>query len=141
MIWDDIYKALSIALVTIIGAVSAYVVRFLNRRTDALDREQTRSAAFDAGMLVEERSRKGSVPPAEKLELAVRLANEATPARIQVTPRDVEAQLPRVRASMVDPALLSSMRPPPMPAGTQAESLPYPPLVPRDTSREKAPLR
>ncbi len=133
-------------LTGIVTAVGGFVIRYINRRTDALDREETRTAAFDAGMLVEERTRKGSVPPSEKLELAVKLANEATPDRIKVQPRDVEAQLPRVRASL--PA--SSIMPLPLPVTFSSSvppddpervTLPRPAPLPRDPSREKAPLR
>jgi hypothetical protein len=152
---ESIQSACWLALTGIIGAISTFVIRYFNRRTEMLDEDRKRAAAFDAASVIEERSRKGSGVaqwlPIEKLDAAVQLANDATPERIRVTSTDVEAALPRVRASMATPAsvpplpisvtVVGSVPPPEEGAQLEHPTLPRPAPLPRDTAREKAPLR
>lgn len=141
MNWDDVAAACQLALTAIIGAVAAYVVKFINRRTEALDYTMKRDAAFDAASRIEARVQAGdNLTSAGKLHEALKLANETTPERLEVKPADIEAALPRVRASLQTPSSL-----PPL-AMSAPSHVPPAPLTPRefterDTSREKAPLR
>lgn len=75
--------------------------------------EARRKAAFEAATVVELTPTQG-LTGADKLAAAVSLANDATPATIKVTAADVEAALPRVRASLATP---TSSYPPPAGGG------------------------
>lgn len=123
------------ALWTFVATVILALASLVPRARDALaaridkDRTQTehdrqmlelalirarREAAFDAAATVETRKDGGALTGAEKLATAVELANATTPATITVTSADVEAALPRVRASLATP---TSSYPPPAGGG------------------------
>lgn len=131
MNWDDVYKACALGLVGIVSALSAFVIKYINRKNEALDYTMKREASFDAAARIEAQVLAGdNLTSSGKLHEALKIANAVTPERLEVKPADIEAALPRVRASL--PMTLSSLPPAPL---TPRE------FTERDTSREKAPLR
>lgn len=154
MNWAALWAHVDDALKLIIAALAAVVVERINRMNKAIERREVREASFDSALTTELESRKTPMTPEQKLDRAVQLANDATPPSIKVQPKDVEAALPRVRASLPAESVLESIKPgEPIPvtvvSSIPAESaqsdatptLPRPAPLPRDTSREKAPLR
>jgi len=139
-----------VALVGIIGAVSAHVIKYINRRTEALDQGMKRDAAFDAASRIEAQVQAGDrLTSSGKLQEALKLANATTPDRLEVKAADIEAALPRVRASLPAasiaplpiPVTVVSSVPPDSELAPERPTIPRPAPLPRDTSREKAPIR
>ena len=111
MSWADVEAAFRLGLYTVIGAAAAYAASWLNARKQAIDEGLKRNAAFDAAAVVEDRVQRGARLSANtKLDMALALANETTPTRVKVKAADIEAALPRVRASLATPT--SSFPPP-----------------------------
>lgn len=96
--------ALWTLVVAVIGGMTAILpglFSLIKERIESERKKLTREASFDAASTIEERERKKpTMTSAEKLAAAVTLANENTPSSVVVKPVDVEAALPRVRASL-----------------------------------------
>lgn len=103
-----------------------------------------REAAFEGALTAELRGKnQPNLTGAEKMAQAVQLANDATPNSVTVTSADVEAALPRVRASLATPSepagpnvhvtLVSSE--PPAPSATEDRAtnpIPGQPRMPKE---------
>lgn len=111
MNWQPLLDQLDNGLRLILAAGVAYIVTLINRQTKAVERRETREASFDAAAQVELEARKRPITANEKLDRAVQLANDATPSNIKVEPKDIEAVLPRVRASLPTESVLDSLAP------------------------------
>ena len=115
MNWAALWAHVDDALKLIIAALAAMIVERINRAAKALERREVRDASFDSALTTELESRKTPMTPAQKLDRAVQLANDATPASVTVKPKDVEAVLPRVRASLPAESMLDATPDKPIP--------------------------
>lgn len=148
---DSASAALWALVVTLLGSAVTVIPPLFALLRDRIDSERARirrEAGFDAAMLVEENARRFPMSGETKLARAVEIANARTSDRVRVTPEDVQTQLPRVRASLpstsvaplpIPVTVVSSV--PPDDAAAATPTLPRPAPLPRDTSREKAPIR
>ena len=151
------------ALWTFVGAVVAFLTAaaatlgplFIQRQRVKLeaDIEQLKARASDKAVLaVEDQTRGATVPGVDKVMMAQRMADAATPTHVKIDSADVRAAVTRMKASIPSPSVLPlglesagaySIHVVPgrsVPPGLE-DTIPRAPAVPRDTSKEKAPLR
>ncbi len=113
-IWDQVLAACATALTGVVVAVGAFAVQYIQQRTREIQTNQKRKAIDDAVAAVEEKSRMGAIAKGTaKVAEAIRLADEATPRSVTITPDDVQAGVTRLRASMPASSLFTSSFPPP----------------------------
>lgn len=137
-------------VVIMTAAASTLGPIFISRQKKKLELDETRLAieidelkkrASDRAVLaVEDQTRGSTGLGIDKVKMAVKLADEATPNHVTVDNIDVRAAVTRMKQSMpANVTVVSSI--PPDADGETRITLPRPAPLPRDPSKEKAPLR